>query len=134
MTRSSPGELCLRYRYALNGWITPAHSLSTPLRPFRELSVRTRVLLACPVLFVLFALGSGWLTYTVTRHALETRITAKLHNATDMVTKMVETAVDVSIRNYLRSVAEANLAVVADRHAWARRGEFSKTEARQRAT
>ena len=39
---------------------------------------------------------------------------------------MVETAVDVSIRNYLRSVAEANLAVVADLHARARRGEVTE--------
>ncbi|HSH71217.1 MAG TPA: cache domain-containing protein, partial [Deferrisomatales bacterium] len=104
-----------------------------PLAALRNVSVRTRVLFACLVMFVPFALGSGWLTYTVTRRALEARIIGELHNATAMVTTMVETAVDVSIRNYLRSVAEANLAVVADLYARALRGEFSEAEARRRA-
>jgi PAS domain S-box-containing protein len=111
--------------------------LGTPvprLTALRDASVRTRILFACLVMFVPFALGSGWLTYTVTRSALEARITGELHNATAVVTKMVQTAVDVSIRNYLRSVAEANRAIVADLHARARRGEFSDAEARRRAT
>lgn len=85
------------------------------------------------VMFLPFALGSGWLTYAVTRRTLEVRITGELHNATATVTKMVETAVNVSIRNYLRSVAEANLAVVSDLHARAQRGEFSDAVAKQRA-
>lgn len=84
-------------------------------------------------MFVPFALGSGWLTYAVTRRTLEARITGELQNATATVTKMVETAVNVSIRNYLRSVAEANLAVVADLHARAERGELSEAVAKQRA-
>ncbi|MHB8762747.1 MAG: cache domain-containing protein [Deferrisomatales bacterium] len=97
------------------------------------LPIRTKLLAACLAILVPFAAASVGVAYTVMRGALERQIHSELRNATETLRGTVQTAVGVSIRNYLRSVAETNRELVAHFHGEVLRGALTEAEAKAQA-
>lgn len=77
-----------------------------------NLSIKYKLLIGYLGAFVIFLALGGWIVYSVMRQAIETNIESELNNTTKAILNMVSTATDVSIKNYLRAVAEKNLDVV----------------------
>lgn len=95
--------------------------------------IRYRILVVCLAVFIPFALITGGLVYSMMRRALEEHIESELKNTSETVRAMVETSVRLSIRNYLRAVAESNLNIVKGLYERSLRGEFPGEEAKRRA-
>ncbi len=100
---------------------------------FDDTSIRFRILLACLATFIPFAIATVWFSYSVMRDSLERQITSELGNSTEMLRNMVETSVQISIRSYLRSVADTNLDVVRDIYHRVETGELSEEGAKREA-
>ncbi len=66
--------------------------------------------------------------------ALTVQIDRELNNSTDSMRNLVQTSVRLSIRNYLRSVAEKNSEIVNLFYQQQLNGKLSETEAKARAT
>ncbi len=105
-----------------------------PRKILSNLPIRYKIVIACTALFVPFAILAGALSYSVMRDALETRINFELHNATASTLNLVQTSVRLSIRNYLRSVAETNSEIVNSFYQQQLKGKLTETEAKTRAT
>lgn len=98
-----------------------------------NLPIRYRILVVCLAVFIPFALIIGGLAYSLMQRALEEHIESELRNTSETVRAMVETSVRLSIRNYLRAVAESNLSIVTQIYQRYKNGEFSEEEAKRRA-
>lgn len=98
-----------------------------------NLPIRYRILVVCLAVFIPFALIIGGLAYSMMQRALEEHIESELRNTSETVRAMVETSVRLSIRNYLRAVAESNLSITTQIHQRYLNGEFSEEEAKRRA-
>jgi len=100
---------------------------------FRNLSIKYKLLIGYLGTVVVFlTLGIG-VVYPVMRQAIEANIESELNNTTKAILSMVKTATDVSIKNYLRAVAEKNLEVVESFYQLAQQGVVSETVAKERA-
>lgn len=71
--------------------------------------------------------------YSLINDNLEKKIEAELANSSSTIMELVRMAVDVSVRNRLRAVAEKNLEIVTHYHQKALKGHISMTTAKQRA-
>lgn len=98
-----------------------------------DMPIRYRILVVCLAVFIPFALITGGLVYSMMRRALEEHIESELKNTSETVRAMVETSVRLSIRNYLRAVAESNLSIVKEIYGKHLRGDFTEAEAKRRA-
>ena len=102
-------------------------------RFFSDLPVRFKLLLGtCVTLMIVIALSS-YAIYRVSQKTLEDGIEAQLTSSTDMLLNMVKTSVNVSIKNYLRSSAEANKMIVENFYRQYKRGLISEEEAKRRS-
>ncbi|MGE4293345.1 MAG: EAL domain-containing protein [Desulfovibrio sp.] len=84
------------------------------------------------VLMLAFALGLA-VQYQIMRANVVREIDKQLRSTTEMITGMVETAADVSIRNYLRAVAESNIETLTRLHERQQLGELTETQAKEQA-
>lgn len=100
---------------------------------FRNLSVKYKLLIGYLGAFAFFLVLGMMVVYPVMRQAIEANIESELNNTTRAILSMVSTATDVSIKNYLRAVAEKNLDIVASFYQLAQQGELSETVAKERA-
>jgi signal transduction histidine kinase len=103
-------------------------------RPLIDLPIRYKIFAACAALFLPFAILAGIFSYSVMHKALAVQIDRELSNSTESMRNLVQTSVDLSIRNYLRSVAEKNREIVNLFYRQQLSGKLSETEARTRAT
>ncbi len=102
-------------------------------RFFSNLPIRYKLLLStCVTILFVIALG-GLAIYQVAKRTVETSIEAQLTSSTDMMLNMVRTAADVSIKNYLRSSAEANKMIIENYYKEYRRGRITEEEAKRRS-
>ncbi|NOR23096.1 MAG: PAS domain S-box protein, partial [Desulforhopalus sp.] len=62
---------------------------------------------------------------------IERNIESELEQSTNTLLSMVETATEVSLKNYLRAIAEKNLEIAQYYHQLASRGELSEEEAKR---
>ncbi len=100
---------------------------------FRDLSIQAKFLAGMAFL-ILVAAAAGWaLSFGMLRDVVEHRMERELNLSTAMLADMVQTAVDVSIRNRLQGVAEKNLEAAAHFHDEARQGRITLDEAKARA-
>lgn len=100
---------------------------------FRDQPIRKKLFVAYAAAFTLLLTAGGLATDVLVRRSLEQSIEGALEKSTTSILHLLETALNGSIRNYLRGVADQDLAVVAGLQERVRRGELAEDDARSRA-
>lgn len=77
-------------------------------RWFLNLKIRYKLLFSYSTIFFLSLMFGNAILYSFVRRTIESNIESELQNTTTTILNMVETAVNVSIKNHLRAVAEKN--------------------------
>ncbi len=99
-----------------------------------RMKIRTKILAGYFLIFtVTILLGTG-LLYIQIKASLQDSIEHELANSASSIAATVRTAVDVSIRNHLRAVAEKNREIIAGLHARQQAGELTRDQAQARAS
>jgi PAS domain S-box-containing protein len=97
------------------------------------MKIRTKILTGYFLIFtVTILLGIGIL-YSQLKTSLQRNIETELANSASSIAAMVRTAVDVSIRNHLRAVAEKNREILAGLYALQQAGELTEAQAQAQA-
>ncbi len=95
--------------------------------------IRHKLLLYYTLLYTL-SLTIGFSTiYLIIRDSLQNNIESELQNTTTAVYNLVQTSATVSIKNYLRGVAEKNAEIIDDLYQKSRQGLQTDVEAREKA-
>ncbi|MBN2333641.1 MAG: cache domain-containing protein [Deltaproteobacteria bacterium] len=102
-------------------------------RFFRNLNIRAKLFGGYSAILVISILLCSFVIYSLMRTTVETNIERELQNSTAAILNMVQTTASVSIKNYLRSVAEKNLDIVQHFYAKQLSGELSENEAKNQA-
>ncbi len=98
-----------------------------------DLRIRHKLLLAYSAVFILsLTLGNGFI-YQSVRRTIEFNIESELKNTTTTILNMVNNAAQLSIKNYLRAIAEKNRDVAQYYYNLYRNGELTEAEAIERA-
>jgi PAS domain S-box-containing protein len=96
--------------------------------------IRHKLLFYYTLLFAL-SLSVGFATiYVIVRDSLQKNIESELQNTTTAVYNLVQTSATVSIKNYLRGVAEKNAEIINSLYRQSRQGLLTDGEAREKAT
>lgn len=103
------------------------------LRPLRNIRIRNKLFLGYSCAFLLAFTVAGAIIYTQVRSIIEQTIEAELTTNTETIQSMVLSNADVSIKNYMRAVAEKNLEIARQLHREVRRGRLTEEEAKRRA-
>lgn len=100
---------------------------------FKHPRIRHKLLISYSIVFILsISLGSTFI-YLLVRNTIKRNIQSELNNATNAILNTVSTSAAVSIKNYLRAVAEKNLELVQYLHRQTTRGILTEAQARQQA-
>jgi len=102
-------------------------------RPFSDLRIRYKLLLAYSAVFILSLMVGNSIIYHFVRQTIQSNIESELQNTTNTILNMVRNAVNLSIKNYLRAVAEKNRDVAAYYYDLYLNGMMTEAEAQQRA-
>ncbi len=103
------------------------------LRLLADLRIRHKLLLAYSAVFILsLTLGTGFI-YQSVRRTIEFNIESELKNTTTTILNMVNNAAQLSIKNYLRAIAEKNRDVAQYYYNLYRTGELTEAQAIERA-
>lgn len=100
---------------------------------FKNLRIRSKLLLSYSLVFMVVISLAGLVTYTIMRRTVEANIESELKNSTAGLLNIVKTAVSVSIKNHLRAVADRNLEMVSYLYGQFEAGHLSEAEAKRRA-
>lgn len=84
---------------------------------FRNLPIRSKLMLGYTLIFIIATLTGGTAVYFRVKTTIEANIESELKNATETILNMVETAAATSIKNHLRAVAENNRQILSGIHA-----------------
>lgn len=103
------------------------------LRAFHDLRIRYKLFLSYSAVFILAITLGSTIIYSLVRTTIEENIESELKNSTSSILNMVKTAVEVSIKNHLRAVAEKNREIVAHFYGQFKDGTLSEEEAKRRA-
>jgi len=98
-----------------------------------SLQIRYKFLISFALIFFLSMFLCNLFIYVYVRNNIEDRIESELTNTTAMIYNMVNTSVNVAIKNHLRAVAEKNLDILTDLYKRALAGTISREDARKRA-
>lgn len=98
-----------------------------------SLQIRYKFLISFALIFFLSMFLCNLFIYVYVCNNIEDRIESELTNTTAMIYNMVNTSVNVSIKNHLRAVAEKNLDILNDLYQRALAGSISGKDARKRA-
>jgi len=98
-----------------------------------SLQIRYKFLFSFALIFFLSMFLCNLFIYVYVRNNIGARIESELTNTTAMIYNMVNTSVNVAIKNHLRAVAEKNLDILNDLHQRAMAGDISRSDARKRA-
>jgi len=79
----------------------------------RDLQIRNKLLFSYSAVFILSMTIGCTLLYSVVRNTIETSIQNELKNTTTTIFNLVDTSATVSIKNYLRAVAEQNFSILS---------------------
>jgi PAS domain S-box-containing protein len=108
----------------------------TAMRLFKRLDdirIRHKLLLSYSLIFILcLTLGSTFI-YRSVRKTIEANIESELKNTTATILNMVNNAAELSIKNYLRAIAEKNSDVAHYYYELYQSGQISEAEALTRA-
>jgi PAS domain S-box-containing protein len=98
-----------------------------------SLRIRHKLLLSYSFVFVLcMSLGFIFL-YSIVRKNIEASIESELKNTTTTILNLVRTSAAVSIKNYLRAIAEKNIEIVSFYFDQYKKGKLTEKEAREMA-
>ena len=98
---------------------------------FDSLEIRFKFLLSFSLIFFLSMLFCNLFIYVYVRDNIEARIESELTSTTQLIYNMVDTSVNVSIKNHLRAVAEKNLEIVKSLYEKAKKGVLTEAEAKK---
>lgn len=98
-----------------------------------SLQIRYKFLISFALIFFLSMFLCNLFIYVYVRNNIEDRIESELTNTTAMIYNMVNTSVNVAIKNHLRAVAEKNLDILNDLYQRSLAGVISREDARKRA-
>lgn len=98
-----------------------------------HVKIRTKLFIGYSCAFFLILLIFGLGNYFFVRFTIEDNIESELEKSTDTLLSMVETAAEVSLKNYLRATAEKNLEISKYFHQRVLSGDLHEEEAKQRA-
>ena len=99
----------------------------------RSLRIRHKLLLSYSFVFVVcMSLGFA-LLYSIVRKNIEASIESELKNTTTTILNLVRTSAAVSIKNYLRAIAEKNIEIVSFCFDQYKNGRLTENEARAMA-
>jgi len=97
------------------------------------MKIRTKILAGYFLIFTVTILVGTAVVYAQLKSSLQRSIEHELSNSAATVAAMVRTAVDVSIRNHLRAVAEKNREIITGLHARQQAGELTEAQAKAQA-
>ena len=103
------------------------------LSVFRNLRIRNKLFLAYSCAFFLAFAVAGVIVYSQVRGILQGGVANELSHTTDMIQGLVRTNAEVSIRNYMRAVAEKNYEIAKHLYREVQRGKLTEDEAKNRA-
>nr|WP_320191514.1 cache domain-containing protein [uncultured Desulfobacter sp.] len=98
-----------------------------------SLQIRYKFLISFALIFFLSMFLCNLFIYVYVRNNIEDRIESELTNTTAMIYDMVNTSVNVAIKNHLRAVAEKNLDILNALYQRSLAGDISPEDARKRA-
>ena len=96
-----------------------------------QFNIRTKLFISYSCAFLLILIGFGLGIFFFVKLTIETNIESQLEQSTDSLLSLVETATEVSLKNYLRATAEKNLEVAAFYHQRVAQGQLSEENAKQ---
>ncbi|WP_285906578.1 bifunctional diguanylate cyclase/phosphodiesterase [Pseudodesulfovibrio pelocollis] len=99
----------------------------------RKIGIKYRLMGYFSLFFALSMAVFGGAVYSVMRATLLENIHRELESSTEAVRAMVQTATQVSVRNRLRAIAEANWSILAGLQAEVRAGSTTLEEAQAKA-
>ena len=100
---------------------------------FEDLKIRHKLLLGYSAIFILSSILASTTIYHFVRRVIESNIESELQQSTNAILDMVRNAAYVSIKNYLRAVAEKNRDITEAYHKKFQRGELSSEQAKEAA-
>jgi PAS domain S-box-containing protein len=100
---------------------------------FRNLRIRTKLLISYTTVFFLAMSTGSVVIYTFVRQTIEANIESELKNTTAAILNMVHTSATTSIKNHLRAIAEKNRDIAAYFFKLSQDGELTEAEAKYRA-
>ena len=100
---------------------------------FHSLRIRHKLLLSYSLVFVIsMSLGFAVL-YSIVRKNIEANIESELKNTTTTILNLVKTSAAVSIKNYLRAIAEKNVEIVRYYFDQYKEGKLTENAAKEMA-
>nr|WP_321259228.1 cache domain-containing protein [uncultured Pseudodesulfovibrio sp.] len=99
----------------------------------RNMKIRNKMFVAYACAFLLIFSVVGVVIYALVTKIIQESIESELSRTTEMIQNMVHTTADISIKNYMRAVAEKNLEEAEQLYRQVRRGRITEEEAKQRA-
>ena len=103
------------------------------MRRFADLKIRHKLLLGYSAVFILSSILASTTIYLFVRRTIEANIESELQNTTTTILNMVHNAANVSIKNYLRAVAEKNREIVKSCYEQFLSGRLSESQAKETA-
>ncbi|MFW6414798.1 MAG: cache domain-containing protein [Thermodesulfobacteriota bacterium] len=101
-------------------------------KAFSNLKIRYKLLLSYTLVFLIaFTLASS-IIYFLVRNNIKSNIESELQNTTSTILSMVRSSASVSIRNYLRGVAEKNNDLAKRYYQMHKQGKITEKEAKKR--
>ena len=99
------------------------------MRRFADLKIRHKLLVGYSAIFILSSILASTTIYHFVRRTIEANIESELQNTTTTILNMVRNATNVSIKNYLRAVAEKNRDIVSSYYRQYQAGLMSESQA-----
>ncbi|MEA1967595.1 MAG: cache domain-containing protein [Thermodesulfobacteriota bacterium] len=100
------------------------------MKAWINLKIRHKLLISYLTLFIFSIAFVGIVIYCFVRSTLEHNIESELKNSTTTIFNMVRTSATVSIKNYLRAVAEKNKEIAAHYYDLFHQGKISEEKAK----
>jgi two-component system NtrC family sensor kinase len=100
------------------------------MQSLADLKIRHKLLLGYSFVFIFSFILASITIYHFVRQTIEANIESELQNSTTAILNMVRNAANVSIKNYLRAVAEKNRDVVEDFYRQYQSGAMSELQAK----
>lgn len=100
---------------------------------FRNLGIRPKLWGGYSLVVVISLLLCSIFIYSLVRQTVEQHIESELQNSTAAILSMVQTSANVSIKNYLRAVAEQNREIVAQIYSEYQAGTIRDEAAKNKA-
>lgn len=97
-----------------------------------QFDIRTKLFISYSCAFLLVLIGFGLGIFFFVRMTIEKNIESQLEQSNEALLSLVETATEVSLKNYLRATAEKNLEMAGFYHRRVVQDQLSEEHAKQR--